>query len=74
MYKIIQPTKIIFGSDSAKNYSYPSKCLVITSQGSQKRDWFNYLGLKDFDVFDSVEPNPSMETINEILSKFNFDK
>ena len=73
MYKIIQPTKIIFVSDSAKNYSYTSKCLVITSQGSQKRDWFNYLGLKDFDVFDSVEPNPSMETINEILSKFNFD-
>lgn len=73
MYKIIQPQEIIFGLGSANSYSYPSKCLVITSKGSQKRGWFNYLGLKDFDVFDLVEPNPSMETVNEILSKFNFN-
>lgn len=73
MYKIIQPSKIIFGTDSAKNYSYPSKCLVITSKNSQKRGWLDYLELKDFEVFDLVEPNPSIETVNKILAKFNLD-
>lgn len=70
MYKIIQPPKIIFGYDSAKNYSYPSKSLVITSKGAKNRDWFDYLNIKEFELFDAVEPNPSMDTVNEILSKF----
>lgn len=71
MYKIIQPPKIIFGSDSARNYSYPLKSLVITSKGAKNRDWFDYLNIKEFELFDAVEPNPSMDTVNEILSKFD---
>lgn len=71
MYKIIQPPKIIFGSDSARNYSYPSQSLVITSKGAKNRDWFDYLNIKEFELFDAVEPNPSMDTVNEILSKFD---
>jgi len=71
MYKIIQPPKIIFGSDSAKNYSYPSRSLVITSKGAKNRDWFDYLNIKEFELFDAVEPNPSMDTVNEIISKFD---
>lgn len=73
MYKIIQPPKIIFGINSAKNYSYPTKCLVITSQGTKNRDWLNYLGLEKYDIFDMVEPNPSMETVDKILTKFDFE-
>lgn len=72
MYEIVQPPNIIFGSGSAKNYPYHSKCLVITSQGSWKRDWFNYLGLKEFIVYDLVEPNPSMKTVDDIIAKFDF--
>ena len=71
MYKITQPPKIIFGSDSARNYPYPSKSLVITSKGAENRRWFDYLNIKEFELFDSVEPNPSMDTVNEILSKFD---
>lgn len=71
MYKIIQPPKIIFGSDSARNYSYPSQSLVITSKGAKNRDWFDYLNIKEFELFDAVEPNPSMDTVNEILAKFD---
>lgn len=74
MFRTIQPPNIIFGSDSAKHYSYPSSCLVITSKGSEKRGWFDYLNLKDYDIFDLVEPNPSMDTVDTILSKFNFEK
>lgn len=72
MYKIIQPPKIIFGLNSAKNYSYPDKSLVITSKGAEKRGWFNYLNLKNFQLFDAIEPNPSMGVIDTILSKYDF--
>ena len=72
MYKIIQPPKIIFGLNSAKNYVYPKKSLVITSKGSKKRDWLSYLNIQNHEVFDLVEPNPSINTVNIILSKFDF--
>jgi succinate semialdehyde reductase len=72
MYKIIQPPKIIFGLNSAKNYVYPKKSLVITSKGSKKREWLNYLNIENYNIFDLVEPNPSMNTVNKIISKFDF--
>ena len=71
MYKIIQPSKIIFGSDSAKNYPYPSKSLIITSKGAKNREWFDYLNIKEFELFDRVESNPSMDTVNNIISRFD---
>jgi len=71
MYKIIQPPNIIFGKDSAKKFSYPSDSLLITSKGSTKRKWIDHIGIKNYEIFDSVEPNPSMETVNEILNKFD---
>lgn len=71
MYKIIQPPHIIFGQNAASNYSYPSNCLVITSKGAKKRSWLDYLGIKDFQLFDKVESNPSMELVQKILSTFN---
>ena len=71
MYKIIQPSKIVFGSNSVKEFAFPKNSLIITSKGAKKRGWFDYLDLEDFQIFDSVEPNPSMETVNEILSKFD---
>jgi len=72
VYRIIHPSKIIFGLNSAKNYSYPLKPLIITSNGAAKRGWLEYLGINDYELFDEVEPNPSMETVNEITSRFNF--
>ncbi|EGG41200.1 iron-containing alcohol dehydrogenase [Candidatus Nitrosarchaeum limnium SFB1] len=71
MYKIIQPSKIIFGLDSAKNFSYPFKPLIITSSGAIKREWLDHLDINDFELFDSVESNPSMETVNKIVEKFD---
>jgi succinate semialdehyde reductase len=71
VYKIIQPSKIIFGLDSAKNFSYPFKPLIITSSGAIKREWLDHLDINDFELFDSVESNPSMETVNKIVEKFD---
>jgi succinate semialdehyde reductase len=70
MYKITQPPSIIFGKHSARNYSFPENCLVITSKGSISRGWLEYLKLNDYYIFDKVEPNPSIETTEGIISEF----
>ncbi|BDQ31790.1 hypothetical protein NZNM25_19310 [Nitrosopumilus zosterae] len=70
MYTIRQPKKIIFGKNSCCQFSYPENTLVITSSGAISRGWIDYLKIKNYEVFDSVESNPSMNTVTKILSKF----
>ena len=70
MFKITQPPVIMFGRHSARDYSFPQNCLVITSKGAISRGWIDYLKPKNFSIFDEVEPNPSMETVEKIISQF----
>ena len=70
MFKIIQPPVIIFGRHSARDYSFPENCLIITSKGAISRGWLEYLKLNDYHIFDKVEPNPSIETTEDIISEF----
>ena len=72
MYIIKQPSKIIFGNHSASKYNFPENCLLITSKGTKQRGWIEYLGLKNFHLFDDVESNPSMDTVEKILSGFSY--
>ena len=71
MFEIKQPSRIIFGRDSAKKYKFPKNCLVITSSGAKKRNWLEYIGMINSYVFDKVEPNPSIDIVNQILSEFH---
>ena len=43
---------------------------MITSKGAKERGWLDYLGIKNFLLFDNVEPNPSLETVKKIIDKF----
>ena len=70
MYTIKQPKKIIFGKNSCVEYIFPENSLVITSNGSMKRGWIEYLGIKNYHIFDKVEPNPSMNTVEKIIDEF----
>jgi len=70
MFKITQPALIIFGRHSVMDYSFPQNCLVITSKGAISRGWLEYLKLNDYHIFDKVEPNPSIETTEDIISEF----
>ncbi len=74
VYIIKQPSKIIFGKHSASNYDFPENCLLITSKGARQRGWIEYLNLKNFNVFDKVENNPSMYTVDKILAEFSNTK
>ena len=70
MFKIIQPPVIMFGRHSARDYSLPQNCLVITSRGAITRGWLEYLKLDNYHIFDKVESNPSIETAESIISEF----
>jgi malonic semialdehyde reductase len=70
MWTIKQPPKIIFGKNSVKKFLFPEKCLVITSKGANSRGWLEYAGLSNQMIFDQVESNPSLETTEKIITKF----
>ena len=74
MYIIKQPSKIIFGKHSVSKYDFPENCLLITSKGAKQRGWIEYLKLKNYSLFDKVENNPSIETVEKILSEFSNTK
>ena len=67
---IKQPNNIKFGRDSARDYEYPDKSLVITSKGATGRGWLEYTNLQNKMHYDDVEPNPSLDTAEKIISKF----
>ena len=70
MFTIKQPSTIVFGMHSARDYVLPKDSLIITSKGAKSRGWLEYVKLDNADVFDCVEPNPSIETTQKILNKF----
>ena len=70
MNSIKQPENIKFGRDSARDFNFPEKSLVITSKGAIGRGWLDYTNLQNKIYFDEVEPNPSLETAEKIISIF----
>ena len=52
--------------NSTREFPFEKNSLIITSSGAKSRGWLDYLNIKDFQIFDSVEPNPSMETVEKI--------
>ena len=67
---IKQPNNIKFGSNSARDFEYSDISLVITSKGASGRGWLEYTNLENQLHFDDVEPNPSLDTAEKIISKF----
>ena len=70
MWKITQPPSIHFGTGVAREYHYPSNSLIITSKGAISRGWIDYIKIKNFSIFDEVKPNPSFETVENVISQF----
>ena len=70
MWTVKQPSEIIFGQDSSMHFSYPKKILIITSKGTKSRGWLEHLKIQNQEIFDNVEPNPSIDTTTKIISEF----
>ena len=70
MFQIKQPPQIIMGENSSRDFTFSEHCLIITSKGAKKRNWLNHLAIKNYLLFDDVEPNPSIETTEKIIKNF----
>jgi len=71
LFTIKQPSTIIFGKYSARDYKIPKDSLIVTSSGAKSRNWLEYIGLTDSYVYDNVESNPSIDTTEKIISEFS---
>ncbi len=71
MFQIKQPSQIIIGENSSKNFKFPDNSLIVTSSGTKKRKWLEHLGIDNYFLFDNVEPNPSIETVQKIIDNFS---
>jgi len=70
MDSIKQPNLIIFGKNSIDEFNFPTNSLIITSRGARSRKWLDHFQSKNYYIFDKIEPNPSVEIVDEIISDF----
>ena len=57
--------------NSCQNFKFPKNILLITSSGAKSRGWIDYIGVNNYEIFDSVEPNPSIETVETIMREYD---
>ena len=66
MWKILIPKKIAYGENAAKEFEYPENSLIITTTESKIYEkWIDYMGIKNYSVYDKVTPDPAIETIEK---------
>ena len=67
----MMPRKIAYGANAASEFQYPENSLVITTTTPDIYEkWLNYMGIKKYEIYDKVTPDPAIETIEEIKRKY----
>ena len=63
----MMPRKIAFGENAAKEFDYPTNSLVITTTTPDIYEkWLDYMGIKEYEVYNKVTPDPSIESVEAI--------
>jgi succinate semialdehyde reductase len=71
MWKVMMPRKIVFGKNAAQEFEYPKNSLIITTTAPEIYEkWTNYMGIKDYQIYDKVTPDPSIEAVEKIKNEF----
>ena len=71
MWKVLTPRKIVFGENAAQHFEYPDKSLIITTTTPDiYNKWIGYMGIKNYEVYDKVTPDPSIEVIEKVRKEF----
>ena len=66
------PKKIVFGENAASGFEYPKNSLVITTTSSGiYNKWLGYMGIKNYEIYDKVTPDPSIETVEAIKKEYD---
>ena len=72
VWKILIPKKIAYGENAAKEFDYPENALIITTTEPKIYEkWIEYMGIKNYHIYDKVTPDPPVETIETIKNEFD---
>ena len=67
----MMPKKIVYGANAANEFQYPENSLIITTTTPDIYEkWLNYMGIKKYEIYDKVTPDPAIEKIEEIKEKY----
>ena len=65
------PKVIQFGENALSQAEYPKNALVVTTVPPELSDkWLGRMGIQDYVLFDKVQPEPSIEMVNEVIEKY----
>lgn len=71
MWKVMIPKKIAFGENAAKDFLYPKNSLVITTTTEDiYSKWLQYMGIENYEIYDRITPDPSIESIQALQKKY----
>lgn len=70
-WKVMMPKKIMFGENAAKEFPYPKNALVITTTTPDiYNKWLDYMGIKNYEIYDKATPDPAIETVEAIKKQY----
>ncbi len=65
------PKVIQFGEDALSQAEYPKNALVVTTVPPELSDkWLGRMGIKDYLLYDKVQPEPSIEMVKEVIEEY----
>jgi len=65
------PKVIQFGEDALSQAEYPKNALVVTTVPPELSDkWLGRMGIQDYLLYDKVQPEPSIEMVNEVIGEY----
>ena len=65
------PKIIKFGKNALSEAEYPKNALVVTTAPPEvSSKWLTKMNIKDYILFDKVEPEPSIETVQKVISDY----
>ena len=71
MWKVMMPRKIVFGENAARDFEYPENALVLTTTTPDiYGKWLSYMGIKQYEIYDKLTPDPAIEKIEEIRKEY----
>ena len=65
------PKVIQFGEDALSQAEYPKNALVVTTVPPElSNKWLGRMGIQDYLLYDKVQPEPSIEMVNEVIEEY----
>lgn len=72
---ILIPKSIKFGQDALGKTEYPKNALVVTTTPPQLSEkWLSKMGIQDYELYDKVTPEPSIDDVNSVIAKYSEKK